>query len=82
MGERAGLYILSLGLELVWQNILWVDTSLNIRSKMLNRENIIDKLKTVFFVLLILGTPLALTVLSISEGGSGGVTEDYWRGAD
>lgn len=49
---------------------------------MLNRENIIDKLKTVFFVLLILGTPLALTVLSISEGGSGGVTEDYWRGAD
>ncbi len=49
---------------------------------MLNRENIIDKLKTVFFVLLILGTPLTLTVLSISGGGSGGVTEHYWRGAD
>ena len=46
---------------------------------MLDREKIVDKLKMVLFILALIGMPIALAVFG---GGGGGVTENYWRGAD
>jgi hypothetical protein len=47
--------------------------------KRLDWDKIIDKLKVALFLLALLGIPIALAVFG---GEGGGVTENYWRGAD